>query len=153
MVRMTMHLAELNVARLSAPLDHVDNVEFVAVLEAVNRIAEVSDGFVWRLQDDDGRSASYVTAYDDPQMIVNLSVWTTPEALRHFVYRSGHGAYLRRRREWFTESTTTDMVCWWLPVGHVPDLSDAIRRLEHLCAHGSSSEGFAFTESTSYPPA
>lgn len=139
------HFAELNIARLHQPLDHIDNAEFVAVLDAVNNIAEVSDGFVWRLKDDDGRSASYVGVYDDPLVIVNLSLWATPDALRHFVYRSGHSSYLRRKREWFAESSTLDMVCWWVPAGALPDVHDAVARLEHLRAHGPSLDGFPFT--------
>lgn len=139
------HFAELNIARLLAPLDHPDNAEFVAVLDSVNGIAEVSDGFVWRLKDDDGRSASYVEVYDDPLLIVNLSLWETPEALRHFVYRSGHSSYLRRKREWFDESSSTDMVCWWVRAGTLPDVHDAVRRLDHLRASGPSEQGFPLT--------
>jgi heme-degrading monooxygenase HmoA len=148
---MKFHFAELNIARLLQPLDHADNAEFVAVLDAVNAIAEVSDGFVWRLKDDDGRSASYVTVYDDPQLIVNLSVWESPDALKHFVYRSGHSAYLRRRKEWFGEPAPIQMVCWWIPAGETPDVHDAARRLEHLRTHGPSAEGFAFADAADWP--
>lgn len=140
------HFAELNIARLLQPLDHADNVEFVAMLDGVNRIAEASAGFVWRLKDDDGRSASYVEVYDDPLLIVNLSLWESPDALRHFVYRSGHSSYLRRKREWFAESTTTDMVCWWVPTGELPDVHDAVARLDRLRSDGPSLEGFPFTD-------
>jgi Domain of unknown function (DUF3291) len=143
---MSFHLAELNIATLLAPLDHHDNAEFVSVLEAVNAIGEASDGFVWRLKDDGGRSASYVLAYDDPRVIVNLTVWETPESLRHFVYRSGHSAYFRRRTEWFEPSNEINMVCWWIPVGTIPTVEDAIDRLNHLRAYGSSEKGFLFTD-------
>ncbi len=145
---MDFHFAELNIATLLAPLDHADNTEFVADLEAVNQIAEVSDGFVWRLKDDDGRSASYVPVYDDPRMIVNLTVWETPDSLRHFTYRSGHGAYFRRRSEWFEPSNEINMVCWWIPAGTIPTVEDAVRRLDHLRAYGPSQEGFLFTNIT-----
>jgi hypothetical protein len=149
---MRFHFAELNIARLLHPLDHTENAEFVAVLDAVNAIAEVSGGFVWRLKDDDGRSASYVTVYDDPQLIVNLSVWDSPEALRHFVYRSGHSSYLRRRKEWFGDAIGEQMVCWWIPAGEVPDVHDAARRLQRLQAHGPSADGFAFADAAAWPP-
>jgi Domain of unknown function (DUF3291) len=152
---MEFHFAELNIARLLQPLDHAANTEFVAVLDAVNAIAEVSDGFVWRLQDDDGRSASYVTVYDDPLLIVNLSVWESPDALRHFVYRSGHSSYLRRRKEWFADpdpDAGANMVCWWIPAGDMPDVRDAARRLDHFRANGPSHEGFAFADAASWPP-
>jgi hypothetical protein len=139
------HLAEFNIARLRAPLDHPDTAEFTAVLEAVNRIAEVSPGFVWRLQDDDGRSSSYVQAYDDPLLIVNYSIWTDVESLRHFIYRSGHGAYFRRRKEWFEEGTSK-VVCWWVPAGEVPGVDEGVRRMEHLEQHGPSDQAFTLAE-------
>jgi hypothetical protein len=142
----SFQFAELNIARLRQPLDHADSAEFVAVLDAVNRIAEVTAGFVWRLQDEEGRSSSYVSVFDDPLLIVNLSVWETPDHLKHYVYRSGHGAYFRRRAEWFDPHAAVDMVCWWIPQGTVPSLEDAVGRLDHLRTHGSSDYAFGFTD-------
>jgi hypothetical protein len=138
------HLAEFNIARLNAPLDDPSNAEFTSVLEAVNLIAEVSPGFVWRLTSDDDRSASYVQVYDDPLLIVNYSVWTDLDALRHFTYRSGHGAYFRRRKEWFEEGSSR-MVCWWTPAGTIPTVDEAVARLERLECDGPSREAFSFT--------
>ena len=41
-------------------------------------------------------------AFDDPLVIVNLTVWESVEALEVFAYREdSHLAVLRRRREWF----------------------------------------------------
>ena len=137
------HLAEFNIARLNAPLDDASNAEFTSVLEAVNLIAEVSPGFVWRLTSDDDRSASYVQVYDDPLLIVNYSVWTDLDSLRHFTYRSGHGAYFRRRKEWF-EDGSSRMVCWWVPAGTIPPVDEAVARLERLQSHGPSPEAFSF---------
>jgi hypothetical protein len=144
------HLTEFNIARLSEPLDAPANAEFAAVLEAVNLIAEVSPGFVWRLKDDAGRSASFVAAYRDPQLIVNLTVWTDPESLRHFTYRSGHGAYFRRRREWFDEGSS-QMACWWTPIGEIPTVDDAMARLAHLAEHGTSERAFTFNDPLPMP--
>ena len=139
----THHLAEFNIARLRAPLEATENAEFVSVLEAVNRIAEVTPGFVWRLTSDGERSASYVQVYDDPLLIVNYSVWTDLESLRHFTYRSGHGAYFKRRREWF-EERSSKLVCWWVPAGEIPSTDEALRRLDRLAAEGPSAEAFTF---------
>lgn len=146
---MTHHLAEFNIARLRAPLDADDNAEFVAVLDAVNRIAEVSPGFVWRLTSDDDRSASYVQVYDDPLLIVNFSVWTDLDSLRHYVYRSGHGAYFRRRKEWFDDSGSA-LVCWWIPAGEIPSTDEAVARLARLEREGPSPDAFTFT--TAFTP-
>ena len=137
-------LHEFNIARLSAPLDHHDNAEFVAVLEAVNAIAEVSDGFIWRLKSDDERSATYVEVYDDPQLIVNYTVWRDLDSLRHFTYRSGHGAYFRRRREWFDEGSS-QIACWWMPRAVEPTIDEAMRRLADLERLGPTPDAFTLT--------
>jgi Domain of unknown function (DUF3291) len=148
---MEFHLAEFNIARLKMPLEAAANAEFVAVLEPVNLLAEASEGFVWRLTDDGGLSSTYVVAYDDPQTIVNLTVWQSVESLKHFVYRSGHGSYFRRRTEWFEPSTDVNMVCWWVRAGELPTVDDAVKRLDHLRAYGQSEQGFLFTEPVPRP--
>ncbi len=145
------HLAEFNVARLRSPLDEPGSAEFVATLDAVNLIAEVSDGFVWRMKDESGRPSSYVVAYDDPHVIVNLTVWVSVESLRHFTYRSGHGAYYRRRREWFQPSSEITTVCWWIPAGELPSLDDAIARLHGLQTRGPSDAGFPLNDPRPQP--
>ncbi len=143
---MSFHLAEFNIARLLAPLDTAANAEFVAVLEPVNLLAEASEGFVWRLKDDAGLSSTFVAVYDDPQTIVNLTLWESIEALKHFVYRSGHGSYFRRRSEWFEPSSNINMVCWWVRAGELPTVDDANERLDHLRTYGPSEQGFLFND-------
>jgi len=139
-----MQLAEMNIARLKEPIDAPSNSEFVAALAPINALAEASPGFVWRLVDEEGNSSSYVRipGVDDPNLIVNLSVWTDLDSLRHFVTRSGHSAYLRRRREWFDPSSELGTVCWWVDDGHVPSLEEAFERLEHLRHHGPSAHAW-----------
>jgi hypothetical protein len=138
------HVAQLNIGRLLHPLDADETAEFTAALGPVNALAEATPGFVWRLVDDDGQSSSYVRlpGEDDPLMIVNMSVWADVDSLRHFVLRSGHAMYLRRRREWFERSDAATSVCWWIPVGEIPDLADAHRRLMHLRTHGPTPEAW-----------
>jgi Domain of unknown function (DUF3291) len=145
------HFAQLNVGRVLQPLDHPDMVEFTTMLDVVNRIAELSPGFVWRLQTEDGGSSSYVEVFDDPLMLVNMSVWERPEDLRHYIYKSGHGAYLRRRSEWFERLAGIHTVCWWIPAGTLPDVHDAVRRLELLRANGPSDDGFGLADQR-HPP-
>jgi hypothetical protein len=70
----SFHLAQLNVARLAAPLDSPQLADFVASLDAINKLADAAPGFVWRLQTEDG-DATGVRALDDDRLIVNLSVW------------------------------------------------------------------------------
>jgi hypothetical protein len=97
---------------------------------------------MWRLQDDDGNATS-IRAFEDKRMIVNMSVWESVEDLRQFVYRSGHTAVMRRRREWF-ERLPMYMVLWWVPCGHLPTLDEALHRLAHLREHGPTAYAFTF---------
>ena len=140
------HLAELNVGRLHEPLEHPATAEFVDALPAINELAEASAGFVWRLEDEEtGLSSSYVRADGDPLLIVNLSVWETPEQLHDFVYRTAHTPYLRRRREWFRRMDTF-LVCWWVPAGHRPSVEEAMARLATLDRDGPSDDAFTLRD-------
>jgi heme-degrading monooxygenase HmoA len=143
------HLAQFNIARLHQPLDHPDTASFVAVLDEVNKLAESSPGFVWRLQTDDGDATAY-RVLDDDMMIVNLTVWESVEALSDFAYRSEHKEVMRRRREWFEPHAGPYLVCWWLPAGELPTVEDAVRRLELLSASGPGPD--AFTLAAPLPP-
>ena len=91
-------LAQINIARAIAPLDDPRMAEFVARLDAVNALAEASPGFVWRLKDESGNATS-LQVFDDPLVIVNMSVWESIEALEGYVYRSLHTQVLRARRD------------------------------------------------------
>jgi hypothetical protein len=147
------HLAQLNIGRLNHALDAPETAEFVAALEPINAIAESTPGFVWRLKDEAGLSSSFVPleGNDDPLLIVNYSVWTDLDSFRHFVLKSGHGAYLRRRREWFQPSVEATAVCWWTPAGEIPPLAEAHRRLLRLRADGPSPEGWPLTKPIAPP--
>lgn len=145
---MEHHLAQYNVARIREPLDHPDSGEFQRALDPINMVAERSPGFVWRLKDDDGQSSSYVSVQgiDDPLTIVNYSIWEDLDSLRHFIYKSGHTSYLRRRREWFEPSEVATTVCWWIRADSVPPVDEAHRRLVHLRAEGPSDEGWPLND-------
>ncbi len=136
-------LAQLNVAKMLAPLDHPRMREFVAALEPINAVADASPGFVWRLEDESGNATS-VRVFDDDMLLVNMSVWESIDALKDFVYRSEHAAVMSRRRDWFTRHTTAYLVLWWIPEDHRPTESEARERLELVQAEGPSPEAFTF---------
>ena len=142
-------VAELNVGRTVASLDHPALADFVANLDRINALGDASPGFVWRLQDEFG-AATTIRAYEDPLMIVNLTVWETIEALREYAYRSVHVEFLRRRREWFVPLVGPSLVLWWVPAGHRPTIDEARDRLDRLAADGPTPA--AFTLKTTFPP-
>jgi hypothetical protein len=138
------HLAQLNVGRPLGPIEGPVMAEFVAQLGEINALAEASPGFVWRLIGDGG-NATDVRAEADPQLLVNLSVWTSPEALFDYVYKTAHTRVMARRREWF-ERMEVFQVLWWIPAGHTPTVAEAMARLARLRDLGPSPDGFTFKQ-------
>lgn len=137
-------LAQLNIARMQAPLESPSMADFVANLERINRLADTAPGFVWRLQSDAGDATAIRPFSDD--MLVNISVWSSLELLAAFVYRSPHAAIMRRRREWFTQLAEAYTVLWWVPAGHRPDAAEAIDCLAELRRAGPTPRAFTFRE-------
>ncbi|MGI5487522.1 DUF3291 domain-containing protein [Microtetraspora malaysiensis] len=140
-----VHLAQLNVAHLIAPLDSPQIADFVANLEPVNAVSDVAPGFVWRLKGGDQPTDTVVHDYGD-DLLINFSVWESRETLWNFVYRSPHLPVLKRRREWFHRVAVPYTVMWWIPEGHIPSLEEGMARLDLLRAEGPGPEAFTFKE-------
>jgi hypothetical protein len=137
------HLAQLNIALLTEPLDSPRLAGFVDALDEINALADAAPGFVWRLQTEDG-DATAVRVFDDDRLIVNMSVWESVEALADYTYRSDHVRVLRRRKEWFESLKEAYQVQWWVSAGELPTVAEAERRLVHLREHGPSAHAFTF---------
>ncbi len=142
------HLAQVNIARMLAPLDTPTMAEFVANLDSINALAEGSDGFIWRLTGD-GNDATSLRPFDDDMIIVNMSVWESPDHLRQYVYKSAHADVMRKRKQWFSRMDVF-VAMWWIPAGYIPTVQEARQRLDHLHQHGDTAE--AFTYKRLYPP-
>ncbi|MFD9110118.1 DUF3291 domain-containing protein [Streptomyces bottropensis] len=141
-------LAQVNIARLKAPLDSTRLKDFVDGLDPVNAVADSSAGFVWRLQSDSG-NATDVPVLGDEWLIINMSVWRDTDALTAFMYQGQHRELLARRREFFEQVAEAMATLWWVPAGHRPSVAEAEERLLHLRAHGPTP--YAFTLRTSFP--
>jgi hypothetical protein len=139
------HLAQLNLAKLAYPLDSPLLEDFVAGLPVINALAESSPGFVWRLTDEHGHDATGLRYFGD-DVIVNLTVWESVEALRGFAYRTAHLDFLRRRREWFVPFGGPYSALWWVPAGHRPTLAEAGDRLDLVRERGSTPDAFTLRE-------
>ena len=144
------HLAQVNVGRLIAPLDSPVVAGFVERLPEINAIADGSPGFVWRLVDESGADATSLRPDGaDDQLMINLSVWESTDALRDFLYRSPHLDVLSQRRSWFEHLGEPHQALWWVPAGHRPTVDEAMERLAQLRKNGSSP--LAFTLREPYP--
>jgi len=138
-----MHLAQLNIAKAKYSLDAPEIKEFVDNLEPVNNLAESSEGFIWRLKDEQG-DATNIQAFSDPDVIVNMSVWASPDALKNFMFRTHHRNFLRRKKEWFHNIAEDSYVLWWVPKGHVPTIEEAVEKLDFLRRNGDTPYAFTF---------
>jgi Domain of unknown function (DUF3291) len=138
-----MYIAQLNVARLRAPMDDPIIDDFRMNLARINALAEATPGYVWRLQDESGDATS-IRAFDDALEIINLTVWKSIDALADFTYRSAHVELLRRRRDFFEPPTQPTLCLWWTPEGTIPTVEESIARLQHLRAHGPTPTAFTF---------
>ncbi len=137
------HFAQINMARARASLENPLLADFFAQLDEINALADSSPGFVWRLQTDAG-DATDIEVGGDPRLIVNMSVWESPEALFDYVYKSGHLRVLGRRTEWFERLEMPSIALWWIPVGTLPAIEDGLERLDHLARHGPTERAFTF---------
>lgn len=137
------HLAQINVGRLRAPVDHPMIADFKNNLDRINALADGMPGFVWRLVGEGGNATDIQPKPDDPLFAVNMSVWADMDALAGFVYRSAHRDIMRRRREWF-EAMEIYMALWWVPAGYTPTVEEGMAKLELLERLGPTAGAFTF---------
>ncbi|GAA3301126.1 DUF3291 domain-containing protein [Dactylosporangium vinaceum] len=142
---MTSQLAQLNVGVPVGPRDDPRMAGFYADIDRINEMADGWPGFVWRLVDESGADATSLRPFGG-DLMVNMSVWTSLEALREYTFRSGHLDVLRRRREWFVPLGEAHHVMWWVPEGHRPTLGEARERLDLLRSAGPTEKAFTFRD-------
>lgn len=123
--------------------------DFVARLDEINALAESSPGFVWRLQTEDGDATGI--RFFGPDILVNMSVWESVEALHAYVYRSAHTGVMSRRKEWFDRAREAYTVLWWIPASRLPTLEEAKEKLSRLRSRGPTAEAFTFKKAFPAP--
>jgi hypothetical protein len=143
------NIAQVNIGRIRAELNDPMMAGFVSRLDEINALADASPGFVWRLVVSDG-NATYLRPFEDQRMLLNMSVWESVEQLRQFVYQTAHVELVRQRHAWFEKLIEVYTALWWVPIGHIPSVDEAKRRLAHLDAHGPTQ--FAFTFQAVFQP-
>lgn len=137
------NIAQVNIGRMLDTIDSETMSGFVARLDEINAIADDYEGFVWRLQTEEG-DATAIRPYEDERIIVNMSVWESMDALFDFTYKSTHVELLKPRHSWFEHMKEMYMCMWWQPVDVIPTPEDAKHRLAYINQHGISPYAFNF---------
>ncbi len=140
---MDYHLAQVNIAIARYACDDPRFAGFVDNLDRVYDLAESTPGFVWRHHTvNEDAEAKHV--FGEANLIFNMSVWETQQALREFVYKSDHASILRQRADWFVPMNRPVFALWWQPVGEIPTIVESRHRLECLQQAGPTEDAFTF---------
>ena len=140
---MSYHLAQVNIAIAKYTYDDPCFAGFVDNLSRIYALAESTPGFVWRhvtVNED----AEAKAIFSEPDLVFNMSVWESREALNDFVYKSDHVGILRQRADWFIPQNRPIFALWWQPAGTIPSIMEARHRLELLEQAGPTPDAFTF---------
>ena len=142
------HFAKINIATALDDMETEVMAPFVAKLDEINELAETSPVFVLHLKDETGSPTS-INAFNDPRLIINMSVWDGGKPLMDYVYKSAHTQVMAKRRVWFHMMKDAYHVLWWVEESKVPTMKEAKERLDHLKENGPSE--YAFTCKKQFP--
>ena len=143
------HLAQINIGKIvGASINDPVMKTFVDQLEEINALAEGSKGFIWRLKDETN-NATNLNPFGDNRIIVNMSVWGSMDDLTNYIFKGRHAEVMRNRKAWFENFGKPYTAFWYVSVGHIPTVEEAIERLNHLQEKGPTS--FAFDFKTKFP--
>ena len=141
------HLAEFNFGVLKHDWDDPRVADFSNNLDMVNGVAARSDGFVWRLSDEDMDAAQNDPDGPmgaNPRLASTLSVWRDAQSLLTFVFNTVHKQFYARRKEWYGPTDSGNLVLWWVPIGERPTFADGVARHRHWMSHGDTDYAFGW---------
>ena len=140
---MSFHLAQVNIAIAKYSYDDPRFAGFVDNLDRVYALSESTPGFVWRhvTANDDAEAKA---AFGEPDLIFNMSLWESKEALSNFVYKSDHVQILRQRAEWFIPQNRPTLALWWQEAGTIPTILESCHRIKLLAQLGPTQDAFTF---------
>lgn len=142
---MKHQLAQINIGQANDSMDSGTMQGFVDRLDEINSIADNAPGFIWRLQSEEG-DATAIRAFDNPLLLINMSVWEDIESLKAFVYKTFHVELIQDRDAWFGKILQAHQALWWVPAGHIPTVEEGKQKLEYLQQHGASKMAFTFAK-------
>ena len=140
---MKWHLAQTNIGIAKYTYEDSQFEGFVNELDRINALADTSPGFVWRFVQEDENEAGR-EAFADENVLFNMSMWESREALMNYVYHTEHVDILRKRAEWFVPQDRPILALWWQPAGTIPTVVEARHRLDRLAQAGPTEDAFTF---------
>lgn len=140
----TYQIAQLNLARMLTSLEDPSMKDFVDNVPRINDLGMNTPGFVWILKGESGDATGLRPFGED--VLINLTVWESIDALYQYAYYSEHVEFFRRRKEWFRHDGVAMVVLWWVPEGHQPTIEEARERIDHLRTHGPTPYAFTFKQ-------
>ena len=144
-----MPIAQINVARMRAPLDTDTMKEFRDFIAPINMLAESSSGFIWRFREEDYPD---LPPHEDEMLAINMSVWADLEELQEFTFKTVHSYFIRSRKKWFHQLGHPHVVLWWVEEGHIPSLADGFERLRIFEEQGPTDKAFLFAQAETFRP-
>ena len=136
-------LYQFNIMRMAHPKHSEVMQSFFSQVDAVNRLAIESNGFIWRPTDD---SDPVIQSRLGTDVLVNLSAWESIDTLYGFVFNPRHRAVMVSKDRWFEDTGKANSVLWsedTLTLAN-PEWSEAIDRLESLWRLGPTEYAFDF---------
>ena len=140
---MVYQLAQINIGRARAEMNDPVMHGFMSNLAQINALAEHSPGFIWRLQSEAG-NAKALRYFDDPLIIVNMSVWESVEVLKELTY--DQVSFFKQRGLWFEAFEKPYLALWWILKDHRPTIAETKAKLDLLEHHGPTPEAFTFSK-------
>jgi hypothetical protein len=154
---MSCQLAQVNIARMRGSLAQQVMAGLSARLEEMNRLADASDGFIWRWRGDESSAEElrafeqYFVPFQPEHLFYNLSVWASVEALRRYAFKTAHSQMLADKRQWVEELDRARLALWWIPAGHHPSVAESADRLRAVNERGATPYAFTFRQSFPEP--
>lgn len=124
-------------------------------IEEINRLAERSPGFVWRLPGDEATPEALdpfevdFPGFHRDRFFYNMSIWESLEALRAYTFFSAHAELLNERHQWVDSIAGASVALWWIPIGHRPGIAESAERLRSVRDLGPTP--YAFTIRKVFP--
>ncbi len=148
-------LAQVNIARMRGHPVAPVMAGMVARMDEMNRLAEQSQGFVWRMRGADVTVEmlrvfeDYFVPFDPERLFYNLSVWESVQDLKRYAFKPAHAEMLRDKHRWVENLDRAHLALWWIAPGEFPTVAESAQRLRSVHQRGPTS--FAFTFQHCFP--